>query len=81
MQCADGEYRFFTPKHSLGRVRSFYGNFAVVVRALAYILSLGRDGIPEAAENAVLNANYLMNRWPGITTWPAATAAVCTSSS
>ncbi len=65
VRCVDGEYRFFTPKHSLGRVRSFYGNFAVVVRALAYILSLGRGGIPEAAENAVLNANYLMNRLAG----------------
>ena len=52
-------------EHSLGRVRSFYGNFAVVVRALAYMLALGRQGIPEAAENAVLNANYLMHRLAG----------------
>ena len=42
------------------QVRSFQGNFLVVVRALAYLLALGREGIPEAAENAVLNANYLM---------------------
>ena len=35
------------------------GNFLVVVRALTYLLTLGRQGIPEAAQNAVLNANYL----------------------
>ncbi len=45
---------------SIGRVKLFYGNFLVVVRALSYLLSLGREGIPEAAQNAVLNANYLM---------------------
>src|SRR5699024_10861642 len=65
VRCADGAYRFFTPEHSLGRVRSFYGNFAVVVRALAYMLALGRQGIPEAAENALLNANCLMHRLAG----------------
>ena len=47
------------------QVRSFGGNFLVVVRALAYLLTLGREGIPEAAENAVLNANYLMRRIQG----------------
>lgn len=38
------------------QVRAFNGNFLVVVKALAYLLTLGREGIPEAAENAVLNA-------------------------
>lgn len=47
---------------SIGQVRSFYGNFGVVVRALAYILTLGAEGIREASETAVLNANYLMHR-------------------
>ena len=47
------------------QVRSFAGNFLVVVRALSYLLSLGREGIPEAAQNAVLNANYLMRRIRG----------------
>ncbi len=47
---------------SVGKVKSFYGNFLVVVRALAYLLTLGREGIREAAENAVLNANYLMRQ-------------------
>ena len=47
------------------QVRSFRGNFLVVVRALAYLLTLGREGIPEAAENAVLNANYLLAKLKG----------------
>lgn len=47
------------------QVRSFAGNFLVVVRALAYLLTLGREGVPEAAQNAVLNANYLMARIKG----------------
>jgi len=47
---------------SIGRVRSFYGNFLVVVRAAAYLLTLGKENIPEAASIAVLNANYLMKR-------------------
>jgi glycine dehydrogenase subunit 2 len=46
---------------SIGRVRAFGGNFLVVVRAAAYLLSLGKD-IGETARNAVLNANYMMHR-------------------
>lgn len=46
-------------------VRSFAGNFLVVVRALTYIMTMGREGIPEASQNAVLNANYLMHRIKG----------------
>ena len=58
---ADGTgYHLVQPEHSIGRVKNFYGNFAVVVRALTYVLTLGREGIPEAAKNAVLNANYMM---------------------
>lgn len=55
-------FSFAVPEQSVGRVRTFYGNFLVVVRALAYILTLGKDGIPEAARGAVLNANYLMHK-------------------
>lgn len=44
---------------SIGRVRSFYGNFAVLVKAYAYILTMGKDGLKHASEMAVLNANYL----------------------
>ena len=58
----DGSYHFVTPEHSIGRVKDFYGNFTVVVKALTYVLTLGKAGIPEAAENAVLNANYMMKR-------------------
>ena len=49
-------------KDSIGQVRSFYGNFGVVVRALTYILVLGAEGIRDASETAVLNANYLMHK-------------------
>jgi len=45
---------------SIGYVAPFYGNFGVILRAYAYILMLGREGLMEVAENAVLNANYLM---------------------
>ena len=61
---ADG-YSFFRPENSMGRVRSFYGNFLVAVKALTYILTLGREGIPEASTVAVLNANYLMKKLAG----------------
>ena len=47
---------------SIGRVKSFYGNFLVVVRALTYILTLGSEGLKDASENAVLNANYMLHR-------------------
>ncbi len=62
IQCTNGSYRFFAPEHTIGKVRSFYGNFLVAVRALCYILVLGREGIPEASTTAVLNANYMMHR-------------------
>ncbi len=47
------------------QVKGFAGNFLVVVKAMTYILTLGREGIPEAAKNAVLNANYLQARIKG----------------
>src|SRR5215469_15249241 len=46
---------------SIGRVRSFYGNFGMFVRALAYILANGPDGLRQTTEDAVLNANYIRN--------------------
>lgn len=54
-------YAWTTPEASMGRIRSFYGNFLVVVRALAYVKTLGAEGIREASGGAVLNANYMMN--------------------
>ena len=52
----------FQRPHSIGRVRAFYGNFANLVRAYAYIRSLGAPGLRQVAETAVLNANYLLAR-------------------
>jgi len=60
-----GEPRFdldFDRPKSIGRLRGFQGNFGVFVRSYAYILSLGGDGLKEASETAVLNANYLLAR-------------------
>ena len=56
----DGRFGFDYPEKSIGRVKMFYGNFDVCIKALTYVLTLGREGIPEAAKNAVLNANYMM---------------------
>jgi glycine dehydrogenase subunit 2 len=47
---------------SIGRVRAFYGNFSVVVKAYAYILSMGSKGLKQVSEAAVLNANYIMSK-------------------
>ena len=58
----DGKFDFEYPEKSIGRVKTFYGNFDVVIKALTYVLSLGKQGIPDAAKCAVLNANYMMAR-------------------
>ncbi len=47
---------------SVGRIRSFYGNTLVLIRALTYILTLGADGLKETSEAALINANYLMEK-------------------
>jgi glycine dehydrogenase subunit 2 len=47
---------------SIGKMRAFYGNFGVLVRAYAYILSMGAEGLKKVSQMAVLNANYLMKR-------------------
>jgi glycine dehydrogenase subunit 2 len=52
----------FDRPRSIGRLRGFQGNYGVFVRSYAYILSLGGDGLQEASETAVLNANYLLAR-------------------
>jgi glycine cleavage system P protein (glycine dehydrogenase) subunit 2 len=63
---ADGDPPRFELEHqrprSIGRLRGFAGNFGVFVRAYAYITSLGGDGLAEASDTAVLNANYLLAR-------------------
>jgi glycine dehydrogenase subunit 2 len=47
---------------SIGRVRAFFGNTGVLVRAYSYIRTHGPDGLRRVSENAVLNANYLLSR-------------------
>jgi glycine dehydrogenase subunit 2 len=59
----DGTYRLaYDRPGTIGRLAGFYGNVAVMVRAYAYLLSMGSDGLPRVAEGAVLNANYLKER-------------------
>lgn len=57
-------FRNYNIKHSIGSVKGFYGNFAVMVKAYAYILMMGPN-LKEASENAVLNANYLKEKLKG----------------
>ena len=52
-------YEFALLKDSMGRVRSFYGNVGIALRAYVYLLELGKEHIAEVAEHAVLNANYI----------------------
>ena len=62
----DGKYvRNYNLKYSIGKVRSFMGNFGVLVRAYAYILMMG-DNLKLASADAVLNANYLKEKLKGI---------------
>jgi glycine dehydrogenase subunit 2 len=60
---ADGAFGLdYDRAKSIGRLRSFQGNYGCFVRAYAYICSLGAEGLRDASENAVLNANYLLAR-------------------
>ncbi|HZZ74219.1 MAG TPA: aminomethyl-transferring glycine dehydrogenase subunit GcvPB [Pirellulales bacterium] len=60
---AGDRYRLdYDRPHSIGRVRSFFGQVGVLVRAYAYIRTYGARGLKEVAENAVLNANYLLSQ-------------------
>ncbi|MBI4463133.1 MAG: aminomethyl-transferring glycine dehydrogenase subunit GcvPB [Acidobacteria bacterium] len=58
---------------SIGRVRAFYGNFGVLVRALAYILANGAEGLRQTTEDAVLNSVYLRKRLEGVYELPYST--------
>ncbi len=55
-------YELSSPSHSIGRMCTFHGNFAVFVRAYAYLRGLGAEGLRNNALHAVLNANYLRVR-------------------
>ena len=63
LPCSPGEECSF---QSIGRVKSFYGNFLTVVRAMTYLFMLGKEGIREASAHAVLNANYMMAKLKGL---------------
>jgi glycine dehydrogenase subunit 2 len=59
----DGRFRLDHDRpQSIGRVRSFYGNFGMLVRAYTYIVAMGGDGLSQASADAVLAANYLRSR-------------------
>jgi len=59
----DGTYALdYRQQKSIGYIAPFYGNFGVILKAYAYILSLGREGLIKAAEIAVLNANYCQSK-------------------
>lgn len=58
-------FHFKAHEQSVGSVKAFYGNYLVVMKALTYVLMLGREGIREASQNAVLNANYIRTKLAG----------------
>lgn len=58
-------YRFASAPESVGRMLAFHGNFGIMLRAYAYILSMGAAGLRRATEMAVLNANYVRARLEG----------------
>jgi len=67
----DGRFIFqYDRPRSIGKVRTFYGNFGVLVRAWTYIRSLGADGLRQVSETAVLNANYVMEGLRGVLDLP-----------
>ena len=59
---SNGEYIFEYPTKSIGRVRAFYTNFPVIVKAYVWIMSLGSDGLREVAETSIINANYILKK-------------------
>ena len=58
----DNIYEFANNEKSIGKVKAFYGNFNVMVKAYTYIRAIGSEGLRNVAENAVLNANYLKEK-------------------
>ncbi len=66
IEFSNGKYtRNYNIAHSIGKVRSFYGNFGILVRAYAYILMMGKN-LKLASADAVLNANYLKEKLKGV---------------
>ena len=63
----DGTFGFnYNRPQSIGRVRMFYGNFGMHIRALAYIMANGPEGLRQTTEDAVLNANYIRKGLDGV---------------
>jgi glycine dehydrogenase subunit 2 len=61
----DGMFSWYTPRRSIGRIHTWYGNALALARAWSYILANGGDGLRRVAEGAVLNANWLRDRLRG----------------
>src|SRR6202020_63833 len=73
----DGTLGFeYNRPHSVGRVRAFYGNFGMFVRALAYILANGPAGLRQTTEDAVLNANYIRKKLEDLSELPYTTPSM-----
>jgi glycine dehydrogenase subunit 2 len=70
----DGTLAFdYDRPQSVGRVRAYYGNFGMFIRALAYIMANGPDGLRQTTEDAVLNANYIRKGLEGVYDLPYST--------
>src|SRR5882724_6809594 len=73
----DGTMAFeYNRPQSVGRVRAFYGNFGMFIRALAYIFANGPDGLRQTTEDAVLNANYIRKGLEGVYDLPYSTPSM-----
>ncbi|MBN1865083.1 MAG: aminomethyl-transferring glycine dehydrogenase subunit GcvPB [Victivallales bacterium] len=60
---SDGTYALeYNHDNTIGYIAPFYGNFSIILRTYAYLLTLGREGIPRISENAVLSANYVRQK-------------------
>ncbi len=70
-----GGFEFFTPEKSIGRMKTFHGNFGMLVRAWTYIRSIGAAGLRKVSETAVLNANYIQARLKHV--YPVAVDRTC----
>src|SRR3954452_1316045 len=67
VEAADGKLSLdYNHPETIGRVRAFFGNFGMHVRALAYIMANGAKGLRQTTEDAVLNANYIRKKLEGI---------------
>ncbi len=72
----DGSFHLdYRPPHSIGYIAPFYGNFLVILKAYAYILLLGAEGLVRAGEQAVLNANYVLAKLKDV--FPPASSKRC----